>query len=398
MRILHYIPVYAPAWQFGGPVQSTSILCETLAALGHQVTVFTTDAGLGEKFTGAIGRCMVRNGVGVWYFKASYALGIHSRGLTEAIGRRCTEFDLIHVTGVWQPTSIAACRAAKRSGVPYVISPRGALSPYSRRQKLLKKLVYYLLFERRHAFGAAGIHYTSRMELEECVRLGLPGRTCVIPNAVSLSRWGRDEAAGAQWRREMDLTPDEFALINVGRLHHLKGLDLLPAALAPLAGLKWRMVFIGPPEDQTRNELQAAFRRLGLIDRVRFFDVLAPERLVGAYSGADLFLFPSRHEGFGNVVIEAMACGCPVVLSDQVGAGDHVKDLALATVLPRDVEHWTTHLEARMRRGRQRPSSDPAGSETLRARFDPLKMAEAMAAFYTEILAVRSPRPGVSVT
>jgi glycosyltransferase involved in cell wall biosynthesis len=158
------------------------------------------------------------------------------------------------------------------------------------------------------------------------------------------------------------------------------------------------MVFIGPPEDQTRNKLQAAFSRLGLVDRVRFCDIMAPEQLVGAYSGADLFLFPSRHEGFGNVVIEAMACGCPVVLSDQVGAGDHVKDLAQATVLPRDVEHWTTHLESMMRCGRQRSFPNPAGSETLRARFDPLKMAEAMATFYMGILAAQAPRTKITVT
>jgi glycosyltransferase involved in cell wall biosynthesis len=360
LRILHYIPVYAPAWQFGGPVQSTARLCEALTTLGHEVTVFTTNAGLLADAGVQTGRCTMRNGVKVWYFAAS--------------------------------------RAAEPNRVPYVVSPRGALGTYSWTQKSLKKKLYYLLFEKRNISRAAGIHYTSRQELEECARLRLPGRTCIIPNALDLSRWHRDEAAGMQWRQRIGLTENEFALINVGRLHHKKGLDLLPAVLRALAQSNWRMVFIGLSEDETRAKLQTEFARLGLAQRVSFLEVLAPEHLVGAYSGADLFLMPSRHENFGNVVIEAMACGCPVVLSDQTGVWDQVNDLALATVLPRDVERWTTHLGARMRCGRQRPFSDPAGSETLRARFAPLKLAEAMAAFYTEILAVQSPRLGISVT
>ena len=398
MRILHYIPVYAPAWQFGGPVQSTARLCEALTTLGHEVTVFTTNAGLNADTGVPIGTCTIRNGVKVWYFAVSHAMGIHSRGMTESVRRCVSEFDILHVTGVWQTTSVAACRAAERGRVPYVVSPRGALGTYSWTQKSLKKKLYYLLFEKRNVSRANGIHYTSHQELEECAHLRLPGRTCIIPNVLDLSRWRRDEVAGRQWRQRMGFAESEFALINVGRLHHKKGLDLLPAVLHSLTQSNWRMVFIGLAEDETRARLQTEFTRLGLAQRVSFLEVLAPEHLVGAYSGADLFLMPSRHENFGNVVIEAMACGCPVVLSDQTGVWDQVNDHPLATVLARDPAFWTAQLEAKIRRGRQPPSSDPAGSETLRARFDPLKMAEAMAAFYTEILAVQSPRPRISVT
>lgn len=377
-------------------MQSTARLCETLATLGHEVTVFTSNAGLDADTGVPIGTCTTRNGVKVWYFAAKNSMGIHSHGMTKSVRRRISEFDILHVTGIWQTTSVAACRAAERDRVSYVVSPRGALGTYSWTQKSLKKKLYYLLFEKRNVSRAAGIHYTSRQELKECAHLRLPGRTRIIPNALNLSQWHHDEVAGMQWRQKIGLTENEFALINIGRLHHKKGLDLLPVVLHSLSQSNWRMVFIGQAEDETRAKLQAEFARLGLAQRVVFLDVLAPEHLVGAYSGADLFLMPSRHENFGNVVIEALACGCPVVLSDQVGVWDQVDDLALATVLPRDVEPWTTHLESMMRRGRQRSFPNPAGSETLRARFDPLKTAEAMATFYMEILAAQSPRPRVS--
>jgi len=175
-------------------------------------------------------------------------------------------------------------------------------------------------------------------------------------------------------------------LLNVGRLHHKKGLDLLPAVLSLLTENSWRMVFIGEPEDNSRLELQAQFVALGLTDRVHFCDLQTPEQLIGAYSGADLFLIPSRNENFGNVVIEAMACGCAVVLSDQTGVWDQVNDLPLATVLPREPAAWRACLEAKVRAGRQRQSDWMKSSAAVNERFDWRKTAAMMASFYTEIL------------
>lgn len=387
LRILHQIPVYAPAWKFGGPVQSTSLLCEALAGAGHHVAVFTTTAGIGPDEPEARGGRFVRNGVEVNYFPAAERWGILSPPLGAALAERIRKFDIGHITGIWQPTGVAACRAAARAAVPYVVSIRGALSPYSWGQRRLKKLAYYLLFERRNVRKAAGIHYTSSMEEAECARLNLPGATCVIPNPLDLSRWRRNAQAGSAWRQRIGANRDEPVFINVGRLHHKKGLDLLPPALLPLCARPWRLIFVGPGEDSTRTELEAAFGRTGLIGRVQFMNMLPPEQLVEAYSGADCFLLPSRHENFGNVAIEALACGCQLVLSDQVGVGQQLSGCPAVKILPREPGLWTAHMEAILIRGR-----DPDGARETDAfisQYRPGRIAEAMAGFYQRILRTR---------
>ncbi len=141
LKILHYIPVYAPAWQFGGPVLSVSQLCEQLAVQGHEVEVFTSNTGLAEKNNIPFNQPILRNGVQVTYFEQERGMGIRCPGMEEAVKQRAKEFDVIHITGIWQRTSRAACHTAKKFGVPYILSLRGALGPYSWQQKSLKKIV-----------------------------------------------------------------------------------------------------------------------------------------------------------------------------------------------------------------------------------------------------------------
>ncbi|MEH1913986.1 glycosyltransferase [Nostoc sp.] len=344
LKILHYIPVYAPAWQFGGPVLSVSQLCEGLAALGHEVEVFTSNAGLNNQPELPLNQPVIRNGVKVTYFRQEPGMGIHCPGMEQAVTARAREFDIIHITGVWQRTSGAACKAAKHQGVAYVVSPRGALSPYSWQQKTAKKILYYLWQERFNMTNAAAIHYTSKQELQECLWLKLPGKSFIIPNGLNTEFWQPALEEAKIWRKSQNLSEDDFILLNVGRLHHKKGLDLLPQALAPLRNLNWRMVFVGGDDDGTKAKLQQQFQAANLSDRVIFLERCEPKKLPAIYSAANLFVLPSHHENFGNVVVEALACRCPVLISDKVGLHDEIIESGMGWVLPRVVKEWVDFI------------------------------------------------------
>src|SRR5262249_8821835 len=149
-----------------------------------------------------------------------------------------------HVTGIWQQTSVAACRAAHRAGIPYVVSPRGALGEYSWGQKTLKKKLYYWLFENRNVNQASAIHYTSMREMRECRRLALKPQWKVVPNGLDLSKWHRQPQLGKEWRKQLEIDEKDVVYLNTGRLHHVKGLDLLPAVLKALPFSNWKMIFI----------------------------------------------------------------------------------------------------------------------------------------------------------
>ena len=164
LKILHYTPTYAPAWKYGGPILSISQLCESLTNIGQSVQVFTTNAGLKENEKIDSNKQLDRNGVSVTYFDSNYLFGIHSKNLENAVCKKIKNFDIMHISGIWQPTSYRACLEARRQNIPYIISPRGSLCPYSWQQKKIKKRIYYLIREKYNVFNASGIHYTSIQE------------------------------------------------------------------------------------------------------------------------------------------------------------------------------------------------------------------------------------------
>ncbi|MFH1066820.1 MAG: glycosyltransferase [bacterium] len=384
MKILHYIPTYAPAWKFGGPVQSVARLCESLAALGHEVHVFTSNAGLEQDASLPLDRPVERNGVFVTYFARERGMGIKCSGMEKAVREKIADYDVLHVTGVWQRTSPAACRAAYEQKIPYIVSPRGALGPYSWRQKTLKKLIYYFLVERDNLKKAAGLHYTSLMEKEECFKTWGNKPFCIIPNGLDFSQWRRDEAGRARWREKLGINEKERLFLNVGRLHHKKGLDLLPEALQGVKHFNWRMVFVGEDDDGTKGRLRSAFQKYGLAERLVFLRQISPDELPSIYSAADLFILPSRHENFGNVALEALACGCPVALSDQVGAGCELAVSGMAYILPRIAAEWIQLFEKILEEKQIYAGKDVR--EWLLQRFALDQNARDMAAFYQEIL------------
>lgn len=345
MKILHYTGVYAPAWKWGGPPRSTANLCEGLAEAGNEVTVFTTDAGLETEPGIPRNQPVIRNGVTVYYFQSEHGFsGIRSSHLENAVVEGIRKVDLLHVTGVWQPTSVAACRAAHEAGVPYVVSPRGALGRYSFTQKPWKKWPYWWLHERRNCRRAFAIHYTSAMEMEECARFRFPGRAFVVPNSIDFTDWWRDEEAGRRWRSELGVGESCRVFLYAGRIHHKKGLDLLPEVATAIREHDFRMVFLGRDEEGTVASLDSAFRSAGIRDRVVFLPMANTEGLRAAYSGSDRFLLPSRHENFGNVAVEALACGCPVLLSNCTGVAGALINLPGVEILPRVAAAWVGAL------------------------------------------------------
>lgn len=387
MKILQFSAIYAPAWKWGGPPRSVSNLAEGLAANGHEVTVFTTDAGLEADIDLMRGRPVLRNGVSVTYFPAHFnMLGLAAPALAAAIQDQASRFDVIHFSGVWQPTFPAAGKAARRAGVPYVVSPRGMLGPYSFTQGRLKKFIYWRLVERAHLRRAAALHATSAMEYEELSAL-LPGVPVFnVPNAIDTAAWRRDERAAAEWRARHGIAPEIPVFLASGRLHHKKGLEFLAEALAHVpAGQDWRMVFAGPDEDGTKAKLEAGFAAMGLRDRVVFCGQCDTRELTILYSAADALLFPSRHENFGNVAVEALACGCPVVLSDGVGAAGALAKLPGVKVVKRDAKEWGTAVKALIAECAMWAGRRAELANAAEATFSPRSVAIAVAAEYARL-------------
>jgi len=109
-------------------------------------------------------------------------------------------------------------------------------------------------------------------------------------------------------------------LLFLGRIHKIKGCDILINAFASVAQRdeQLHLVMAGPDQTGWQQELMALARELGVESRITWPGMLAGDLKWGAFHAAEIFLLPSHHENFGIVVAEALACGVPVLISNQV--------------------------------------------------------------------------------
>lgn len=346
MHILHFMPVYSPAWQFGGPILSVSRLCEGLVDQGVDVRVITTNAGLPDLPQSDLGVPQNINGVQVTYYPVDSGKGaIRSSALVQALPVQMEWADILHISSIWQPLGLPVQKAAHAAGVPVIQTLRGALGPYSWRHGLWKKAPYFWLKERPLLQRASALHCTTSQEAREIGCLGLRPRIQLLPNPIDLSQLQYSPQAGAEWRRKMRISPSVPLLLVAGRLHHKKGLDLLPKVLRGIAHQSWQIVFIGNDDDGTGIKLKTLLTANGLGNRCHWLDQLAAAELAGPYNSADVLLLPSRHENFGNVVIEALACGCGALISNRVGVGETVQSCPGVNISPRSTTRWITDLQ-----------------------------------------------------
>ena len=345
MHVLHFLPVYAPAWQFGGPVLSVSRMCEGLASCGAQVTVITTNAGLPSLPARSLGKLQLINGVNVTYYRSESRLGqIWSTDLIQNLPAHLAGVDLVHLSSIWQPLGIEVQKHAHIYNKPIIQTPRGALGPYSLRHGWWKKIPYYFLRELPYLTQVSALHFTSFQEQHEADSLHLSTPSFVLPNYVDLSQLYTNEFQRIKFRSQLQIAENATLFVVVGRLHHKKGLNILPGILRQLPLGRWHILFIGSQDDQTASQLKHSFSHANLLAHTTFMDTVPAADLLAAYNAADWLLLPSLHENFGNVVPEALSCGCGVVISDQVGSARDIAACPGTFILPRLSDSWVKQL------------------------------------------------------
>ena len=340
VRILHVVPTYLPAVRYGGPILSVHSLCKALVARGHEVEVFATNVdGAGDSDV-PLGKPVDMDGVKVWYFGVPALRRLYwSPAMKAALRERVGGFDIVHTHSVFLWPTWAAARTARRQSVPYVLAPRGMLvRDLIRRKSPWAKRFWIALIERGNLAGAGMVHFTSRTEAEEAAKLRLPiSRECVVPNGVDLpSDEGAQCSAGS--------LHGEPCLLFVGRINWKKGLDRLITVLPGVPGC--RLVVAGNDEERYTRKLEQLAIGAGVGERIDFVGPAYGEEKAALLRRALLFVLPSYSENFGNVVLEAMAAGCAVVVTPEVGTADIVRESGGGVVLEGDPDSWGAKLRS----------------------------------------------------
>jgi glycosyltransferase involved in cell wall biosynthesis len=211
-------------------------------------------------------------------------------------------------------------------------------------------------------------------------------RVRVVPNGVDLELAGDDEVSATRHELGLDDAPYVFW---IGSLEPRKNVGLLVDAFARWAAstdLPHRLVLAGPAgwlEDEAA--VLAPARPLG--DRVRTVGRVGDPALRALYRGADLFAFPSRHEGFGIPVLEAMAQGTPVLAAD-IPALREVAGDAARLLSPDDPDAWVDALDELLHDAAERARLGAAGRERAQ-QYSWTRCAEATRAVYRDALSSR---------
>jgi len=235
------------------------------------------------------------------------------------------------------PSGPIAWMLNKQIDLPYLVSLRGGDVPGFRPYDfgIYHRLVAPFL---RIIWRDAGLLVANSRGLRELALKFEPSAWIeIIPNGVDLQAFVPLERS---W--------SPAHLLSAGRLVHQKGFDLAARALANLRQLDWKWTIAG--DGNYRLEFEKLCRELDIAERVHLRGWVSKEQMTGLYQHANLFVFPSRHEGMPNAVLEAMACGLPVVVTNIPGneelvlpgetgllcAADSVPDLqtALGQLIP----------------------------------------------------------------
>ena len=362
MKILHVVPTYLPARRYGGPIVAVHGLCKALAARGHDVDVFTTNVDGDGVLDVPVGEPVAMDGVNVRYFPSTFPRLYWSPAMRTQLAAAVKTYDVVHIHAVFLWPGAAAAHAARKAGIPYLISPRGMLVPELIRQKSrVVKTLWLGLVERRGFAGASGIHFTSQLEWDDAKRVGLPlPSPFVAPNGIDL------EPRPAVSR-------DDRTLVHLGRINWKKGLDRVIAVLPDLPGV--RFVVAGNDEEDLTPRLRELAQKCGVADRVEFPGPVYGTAKNELLARAALFVLVSTSENFGNAVLEALAMETPVVLSRGVGLADDVVRAGAGVIGLESIEELLRDAERRAEMGRK-------GRALVESRFSWPRVAEEMEEAY----------------
>jgi glycosyltransferase involved in cell wall biosynthesis len=228
------------------------------------------------------------------------------------------------------PDGYAATLLGKWLGVPVTITLRGTEMRQVSNPRLAPLLLTAVMRARR-------VFSVSQSLRQILLDRGIPANHVrVIGNGVDLHRFAAIPQAEA--RKALDLPPHSRVLITVGGLVERKGyhrvIACLPALRRRHPGLIYLVVGGPSPEGDTTVQLRQLVKNLDLEDSVRFLGPLPPSQLSLPLSAADVFVLASSNEGWANVLLEAMACGLPVVATDVGGNSEVVCNDSVGAIVP----------------------------------------------------------------
>ncbi len=253
---------------------------------------------------------------------------------------KAADYDLIDAHYVY-PDGFAAMLLGSLLKKPVVVSARGSDINLFSEFKVIRPLIQRVLLR------ADGLIAVSESLKEKMMQLGCrTDNLAVVSNGVDPQKFARKPSL--EMREKLGLPKDRHIALSVGHLNENKGFHILIDAVARLRPSGVMLLIIG--DGPHRSDLDEQIQRTGLKDSVRLIGTVPHRELSQWYNAADVFCLASSREGCPNVVLEAMACGRPVVATRVGGIPELVVSSAFGTLVERSPEGFESGLRDALHR------------------------------------------------
>jgi glycosyltransferase involved in cell wall biosynthesis len=341
VKILQVSLRFPPAPAYGGVPRTTYLVSKELVKRGHDVTVFTTDAYDANSRLKPLYNPTNMDGITVYRFRTvsnylAYRNVPIAPAMALALRRQIESFDLVHLREHFHFQAVLVHHYATKKSIPYILQAHGSLprkiEALDSKRALLSKSQPKNFFD--NFFGhsilkdASKIIASSQIEsdLFQTAFADFPFEKVVcMPNYVDLKSYQNLPQRG-QFRAKHAISERAKTVLFLGRIHPIKNIETLLAAFSNVkrtVNCPVKLVIAGPDEGHLQT-LKSLARQLDVENDMVFPGPLYEREKLEAYVDADVFVLPSHYESFGNVALEALACGTPVIVTNNCGVSEWI--------------------------------------------------------------------------
>lgn len=381
MKILHVIPRLDP--EAGGPTTVALGLVRALnETAGVEAQIVTIRGHDHERLPlPSRDRAAAYQSVPVWFLPASrlrIRSFVPSLDFCRWLQRNIDGYDLLHLHYLFSFTTLCAGFLAVRRGKPFVIRPLGQLAAWSLEQRKVLKQIWASCVDRPLLRRATFIHATSEQELSDVKAFGVNTPVLILPPGVE-----SHSPRGAR---------DGVTVLFLGRLHPKKRPDLALEMLALLLqmGIDAKLIIAGQGDAQYERVLRDRAERPDLRGRVSFVGFVEGDAKWELLNTAAVFVLPSHAENFGVAVAEAVASGCPVVLTREVDIAVKLEESGAALISEPTPAAFADSVALLLRDPVRAASMGAAGVHFAETQWSWRNAAARLVERYSEVLATRS--------
>ena len=318
MKINLIIPSFYPATIYGGPIFSSLHASEEISKLDINVYVSTTNANMKKKLDVKTNIWInFKNNLYVKYYNTSF---IHTISIPMFINifTDIRKSDLVHIQSVFNISTIFALIYSKVLNKPNILSVRGQFGEWclNNGSKIKSSFLKYLI----KPFTKETIwHATAQQEKDEILSIFPNANVEIIPNGIEYEKFQNSNILSKQEYLKKftneDFEPNKI-IVSMGRLQKKKGFDILiDSFFETLKSFPNSILLIAGGDEGEEKNLKNQIRNLNLEKNVFLVGAISGQDKIDFLANADLFCLPSHNENFGNVYVESLATGTPIVAS-----------------------------------------------------------------------------------